>query len=200
MAKKTSKQKGIHRNPNLEEENRATKFIEKTGANPYVRNKSMIIKAIAEDTDIRESVVRTVLDRFTDISIEALANGEYLSWPYIMSVHEITRNMNILNTTDTNNPNSRTVVTKTTLQPRMHQGVKKLHRAQIEHFPDQPYIINRDTWRGALDWIENSPEYKNAKRSRFEEEANNHANSFHDENNVNNNSKIDNPLLDNEDE
>lgn len=104
-----------------------------------------LVNEIAKDTHIRSDVVDIVLARFQDIAMEELANNEAFPMFGIVRVTPYVTRDKVM-------PSGKRIPAIRSIKFTVSENVRKLHQMQQRDFPDKPFIVNRDTWRGALKW------------------------------------------------
>ena len=112
-----------------------------------------LVEEISKETLIRPEVVSEVLNSLTDIAIETiLKDGEFnLMNLFKVKSYEV-KKVYIPSNPKHPNPSQDIGKAQKRLKSSLSENIRRLFRIQNKHFPDQPGLINRDTWKGALKW------------------------------------------------
>lgn len=115
-------------------------------------SKRELIQEIARETHVRPQVVELILERMGDILVEQVVNNESFRWVGLLSITPQHLSERVVPGKE------EPVPAGVRPRPRLSDNVKILHRLQQGRFQDKPFIINRDTWRGALKWWKENPD------------------------------------------
>lgn len=121
-----------------------------------------LIRQISESTLIRPEVVETVIDSMTDIAIETVAQGDVFVLKNLVSLEA--KDWSERKIPDRTNQNKEILVKKSKrVVATASVALRKLVKLQLLVLADKPLIVNRKTWRDALEWM------KSGKSKEFDE-------------------------------
>lgn len=127
---------------------------------------SLIIKEISRDTRLRPEIVEAVLNRYIDIAVEQIVNEKGFKMKGVFSV-------NYHMSPQRRSPRGDEIIPpRSYAQLKLSKNVKDLYTLRNLFYLGKEYVINRDTWAGAIRWMW-SPEHKEkVAQARREQRAN----------------------------